>query len=181
MKDTTVAARYARALFLVTERRKETERALEDLKGLLPVLADGSPASRFLASPGIRPADKREAIRRALDGRAIKIVAVFLDLLLRKKRLPEFDIVVREFESLVEKSQGVQRAHVVSATALVSAELERLHRELERYTGSKIRLTQEVDAALLGGALVRIEDRVIDRSVRTLLDTMSRQLYEVSV
>ena len=30
MKDTTVAARYARALFMVTERRKETAAALAE-------------------------------------------------------------------------------------------------------------------------------------------------------
>jgi F0F1-type ATP synthase delta subunit len=38
-----------------------------------------------------------------------------------------------------------------------------------------------VDADLLGGALVRIGDRVIDRSVRTLLDSIAAQLYETSV
>jgi len=41
LKDTTVAARYARALFIVTEKRSETSRALEDLKGLAQVLEPG--------------------------------------------------------------------------------------------------------------------------------------------
>jgi ATP synthase F1 delta subunit len=86
-----------------------------------------------------------------------------------------------EFERLVEKAQGLQRAVVVSATPLLKPELDRLHGELERVTHSKIRLTAEVDAALLGGALVRIDGRVIDRSVRTLLDSIQRQLMEATV
>ena len=41
MKDTTVAARYARALFMVTERRKETSAALADLQAVAGMLAPG--------------------------------------------------------------------------------------------------------------------------------------------
>ena len=86
-----------------------------------------------------------------------------------------------EFEALVEKAQGIQRAQVTSAVPLTKPELERLHRELERSTKSKINLTTEVDPRLLGGALVRIGDHVIDRSVRTLLSSIEQQLMEVSV
>ena len=64
---------------------------------------------------------------------------------------------------------------------LSKQELARLHEELEGRTKSKINLTADVDDSLVGGALVRIGDRVIDRSARTLLEQIERQLYEVSV
>ncbi len=181
MRDTTVAARYARALFIATERRQETERALGDLKGVLEVVRPGTRVASFLATPEVRLPDKRRALQDALRGRALPIVAVFFDLLLRKKRLPEFPVVVTEFESLVEEMQGIQRAQVVSAVPLTAPELERLHRELERTTRHHIRLTTRVELELVGGAYVRIGDRVLDRSVRTLLESIARQLYEVSV
>jgi F-type H+-transporting ATPase subunit delta len=110
-----------------------------------------------------------------------RTVVLFVDLLLRKKRLTEYETIVTEFEALVEKLQGVQRAHVVSAVPLTDAEQKRLHGELERHTKSKIRLTSEVDSGLIGGALVRIGDRVIDRSVATLLKAIEQQLSEISV
>jgi len=180
-QDTTAASRYAKALFLVTEKRKETVRALEDMKGLLEVLKPGGRIGGFLASPTVRPADKRALIQKGLEGKVSRTVLVFIDLLLRKQRLPEFAKIVTEFEALVEKAQGIQRAHVTSAVALTKAELDRLHQELERTTKTKINLTSEVDPRLLGGALVRIGDHVIDRSVRTLLSAIEQQLMEVSV
>jgi len=64
---------------------------------------------------------------------------------------------------------------------LTEPEETKLHRELERVTGSKVRLTRTVDPALLGGAQVRIGDRLTDRSVATLLDRIAKQLDEVSV
>jgi F-type H+-transporting ATPase subunit delta len=174
MIDTATAGRYARALFIATERRNETVRALEDLKGTAEVLQADTPAGGFFLSPEIRLADKREALRKAFGGRALPIVVVFIDLLLRKKP-------VRALEDLVERALGVRRAHVVSAVPLTPSEVGLLLPELERITGGKIKLTTEIDPDVLGGVLVRIGDRVIDRTVRALLQAISRQLYEASV
>jgi F-type H+-transporting ATPase subunit delta len=181
VKDTTVAARYARALFIVTEKRGETERALADLAALAELLRPGTAAGRLMATPQVLLADKRKALLEVLKGRALDSVALFGDLLLRKKRIRELDTIVAEFEALVEKKQGVKRAQVVSAVPLEPAELQRLHAELERTTGAKIKLTTDVDPGLLGGALVRIGDRVIDRTVKSLLESIEEQLLHTVV
>jgi F-type H+-transporting ATPase subunit delta len=181
LKDHSAAARYAKALFLITEKRGETARALEDLNGLRPAFAAGGRIQRFLVSPETRLQDKRDVLRKGFQGRIAPLVAVFLDLLLRKKRIADYATVADEFEALVEKALGIQRARVVSAVPLEPAEMKRLHEALERTTRSHIKLTSEIDAELLGGALVRIGDRVVDRSVRTLLEAIEKRLYAVSV
>jgi F-type H+-transporting ATPase subunit delta len=181
VKDVTVAGRYAQALFLLTERRKETVAALEELKGLREVLAGGTPAALFLGAPQIRLPDKRQALARSLEGRVGRAVAAFLDLLLRKKRLDLLEAITDQYEALVERSQGIRRAHVVSAQPLVELERRRLLQALEGYTKSRVKLTAEVDPSVLGGALVRIGDRVIDRSARTLLRAMADRLQQTSV
>lgn len=181
MKDLTVAARYAKALLIVTEKRGDTTRALEDLKGLVAVMAHGTPVALQLSSPHLRLADKREALRCALEPHVARVVLLFVDLLLRKRRLDELDVIATEFEALVEDAQGIQHALAVSALPMEEAEVARLHAALERRTGKKIKLTREVDPSILGGALVRIGDRVIDRTVRTLLESIEKQLYEVPV
>ena len=180
-KDTTVAARYARALFIVTEKRGETVKALADLQGALAVVGPGTRVGASLASPQLRMQDKRKALQTAFEKRVLRSVALFVDLLVRKKRLAELPVIATEFEALVERLQGVQRARVVSAVELSDAETRKLHATLEGWTKKKIKLTTEVDPSLLGGALVRIGDRVVDRSVRSLLDGMARQLNEANV
>jgi F-type H+-transporting ATPase subunit delta len=181
MKDTSVASRYAQALFTVTEKRGETEQALADLHGLMLALSPDTPAGRLLRSPLVLLSDKRKVVVEVLGARMLRSVTVFVDLLLRKKRLPQFAEIVPQFEALVERKQGVRRAQVTSAVPMTADEIARLHKELERYTMSKIKLTSDVDARLLGGALVRIGDRVIDRSVRTLLDSIRENLQATSV
>jgi F-type H+-transporting ATPase subunit delta len=180
-QDSTVAARYARALIIATERRGETARALEDMRGMAAVLGTGTPIRAVLLSPGVTLAHKRQALASTFKGRALPIVAVFVDLLVRKRRLGEFSGIVREFEALVEKREGIQRAELTSAVPMQDAERRRLHQALERYTKKKIRLSASVDAGLLGGAMVRIGDRLIDRTVRTLLERIGEQWSEANV
>lgn len=180
-QDLGVADRYARALYIVTEKRGETALALTDLRGAWEAIRPGTPAGRLLATPLVLLSDKRKVVQQVLEGRALKSVTVFIDLLLRKKRITELPGIVSEFEALVERKEGVQRAQVVSAVPLTDAETKRLHAEVERMTGKKIKLTAEVDSRLLGGALVRIGDRVIDRSVRSLLDAVEHRLLETTV
>lgn len=181
MKADSVAGRYARALFIITERRRETVTALDDLKSVRDLLAPGNALSAFLASPQVRMQDKRKLLEGAFEGRTVRSVAVFADLLLRKSRLTLLPQITHDYEALVEKLQGIRRAHVVSAVVLDEADRTRLHTTLESYTKSKVRLTSEVDPSVLGGALVRIGDRVVDRTVRTLLESIALQLHETNV
>ncbi len=190
MSEAHVAARYAKALYLLTAKVAAKqgqpfvgvlERTLEDLQGVAAVFGPGTRAGEFLANPQVNPADKRRVIASSLENRALRSVAVFTDLLLRKKRLRYIGDVVTEFRVLVEHEQGLERAQLVSAVPMTRDEVARLHGELERNTGKRIVLTETVDPSLVGGAYVRIGDRIIDRSVRTLLETISHQLYDVSV
>jgi F-type H+-transporting ATPase subunit delta len=181
VNDSTLGARYAKGLFLTTEKRGESAPAFEDLRAVASLLAPDSRMGHFFATPEIGLEVKRSAIRKALTGKTLPIVAVFVDLLLRKKRLRELPQIVIELESLIERSQGVKRAHLVSAVPFTAAESQTLLRELEEITGGKIKLTSEVDPEVLGGAMVRIGDRLIDRTVRTLLETIGKQLSEANV
>ncbi len=189
MKDTTVAPRYAMALMLLIERHQpagparlaQLDRTLADLRGLAELVRPGSRVGDLLSHPQVRPEDKRAVLRKALDGRAERTVVVFGDLLLRKHRLPLVGEIARDFAALVERAHGVQHAQVVSAVPLSADELARLQSGLEQRTGRRIALSAEVDPALVGGAYARIGDHLIDRSVRTLLQSLANRLYDVTV
>src|SRR5262245_33060523 len=190
IKDASIAARYARALQLLLEKQSAKsgkpplpalEQALAELQGLVKLVAPGTRVGKFLVDPQISPADRRAVLEHGLQGRVSPGVRVFADLLLRKKRIPLIASVAHEFQVLVERVKGLERATSVSAVPLTEDERRRLHAELERVTGKKIVIEYHVDPSLVGGAYVRIGDHVIDRSVRSLLETLANQLYEVSV
>ena len=126
MRQADLAAeRYARALFMVAERRGEIFEALEDLKRLLALVARGpAPGRATCARRWCRSSASARCCRSALASRVLAPVASFMDLLLRKKRMGLFPAAVDEYEKQVRAWQGLQEAEVVSAVPLTEDEVE---------------------------------------------------------
>ena len=173
--------RYARALFLVAERRGEILGALEDLKLVRALVHDDPRVDLYLRSPLVPLERKRALLREALASRALPLVAHFVDLLLRKKRLGLLAAAGDEYEKQVRSWQGLEEAEAVSAVPLTGGELQRLHARLQSLTGLTLELKARVDPDLIGGLYVRIGDRVMDRSVRGLLLSLRDRLGRVSL
>ena len=145
MKDSTIAARYARALFILTERRNESAASLDDLRGLHDVLARGSQVGLLLDTPQVPLSDKRAVLRKVLEGRTLPSTVLFLDLLLRKHRLREFEAIVIEFEALMEHKLGIRRANVTRDKGWVVLELEGTQESIDSAIASVSALGVRVD------------------------------------
>jgi len=92
-----------------------------------------------------------------------------------------FRDIVEQFESLVEADQGVVRARVTTAVPLASAETLALVAALETSLHKKVRAEAHVDPAILGGVVVKVGDRIADRSVSRMLELMREQLLAATV
>ena len=75
--------------------------------------------------------------------------------------------------------RGHCRAHVTTAIAMTPAQAGAMRHELERIFGRPIDLEADVDARVVGGALVNVDGDVIDGSIKARLDTARKALAEV--
>jgi F-type H+-transporting ATPase subunit delta len=180
-RDERVAERYARALFMIAERRGLVFEAQEALQRLLATVHGDARIGPFFGSPLVPLGRKRALLRDELAGGPFPPVASLVDLLLRKKRLGLFPAVVEQFVQRVRRWQGLQAAEAVSAVPLTEEQLKRLHARLERVTGLTIELATRVDPELIGGLYVRIGDRIMDHSVKGLLASLQDRLFETSL
>lgn len=180
-RDERVAERYARALFLIAERRGRVLAALEELRRVSALVHAHPRAGPYFRSPLVPLPRRRATLRAALASSRFRPAASLVDLLLRKKRLALLPAVVAELEQQVRRWQGRQAAEAVSAVPLTAGELKRLHARLEQVTGLTIELAARVEPELVGGLYVRIGDRVIDHSVKGLLSSLQERLFETSL
>ena len=176
-RDTAIARRYAQALFMAAQRKDAIDRVWEDLMGVLAVdRATGDRFRLFLEAPQVTTENKRAAIEATFRPVAHGLVVEFFRLLLAKKRLFELRTIVGEFERLVEVHRGIVRARVTSALPLADPELAGLVAALESGLKKKVRVVSNVDPGILGGLVVRVGDRIADKSVRTQLTQLREQL-----
>jgi F-type H+-transporting ATPase subunit delta len=179
MIDKGVARRYAHALFGAAQGVGALDAVLADMTAIESLLQADSSLIRFLESPRELDEAKRGVVERTFGGRAHDLCVRMILLLLKKKRIPHLLDVVAAYRKLVEESQGMTQARVVTAVALESDLREALRRELERVFHKKVRILPVTDPKVIGGVLVMIEGKIIDRSIRHELDRLREDLLSV--
>jgi len=100
----------------------------------------------------------------------------FLLVLARNGRLGLLGEISRGFDELKAAEERNLDVEVLSTYPLTEAQSERLKDALQMKFGKVVRLSSDVDASLLGGAIVRAGDTVIDGSVRGRLDKLAESL-----
>ena len=101
-----------------------------------------------------------------------------LRLLRRKGRLALGPSIASYYRELLDERRGVARALVRTAVELDDERRRRFGEELARRTGRSVELETEVDPDLIGGAVIRIGDRLIDGSTRAALRGLRRRLEQ---
>lgn len=176
MSDFTTAARpYARAVFELARDAGDYVRWSEQL-GLVAAIASDSEMRRLLEAPGLGNIRRAEMIISVCGEHIQPEAANFLRLCAENGRLAMLVDITALYEIYRAEAEGVTEATVVSARALSDDQQADIVAALAKRLGGRINLTIETDESLLGGAIVRAGDLVIDGSVRGRLDKLAQQL-----
>jgi len=96
----------------------------------------------------------------------------FLNLLLDKGREKILLDIIIHFFRLIDESRSILRGQLLSSHPFSAAQLQSLKKNLDRITGKNVQLDQQVDSSLIGGFVVRMDDTVIDTSIKSQLVKM---------
>ena len=171
----TLARPYANAVFATAREDGNLERWSRML-GYLAAAAREPEVRRLLDSPDV--GDEQKAFRLAdicgdeLNDKARKLVQV----LARNKRLGLIDEILEQYELKRAQDEQTLDVEVVSAYPLSDDQAARLKQVLGEKYAKEVSLSSVVDEGLLGGAIIRAGDTVIDGSVRGRLNKLAESL-----
>lgn len=169
------AKRYAQALFAMARDQNALDTWQAPLEDLRTLFADPT-AHAFLQSSGTAEARKFAVIDEALPD-APAPVRNLAKLLVRKRRVALAPQVADAFLTMVDAERNVAVATVTTAQPLDDAGRSAVTAAVRRATGATdVRLAEQVDAAILGGAIIQIGDHLLDGSVRTRLHGLRRSI-----
>lgn len=178
MSQSTVARRYANALYEEADDTGVLEDVDDDVLMLRETLESNGELSRFFESPVI-PKEKKDAvIQSLLDDRVDELLVRFLRLLVRKDRETMTKPILDAYQTLRDQQRGIVDANVTVAYPLSEDDQEALVETLEAQTGKTVRLHLQEDPELIGGLVVQIGDQVFDGSLRNKLSNLHDQLRE---
>lgn len=175
----TIAERYAGALFDLARERGNVETVERTLDRFLGMIRDSAELRRLVRSPLFSSAEQQAGLdailkRAGIDG----LVRDFLLVLARNRRLFAIENIVKAFKALGSRERGEVEAEVTSAIPLTNAQRESLADTLRQRLGKSAKLRVSVDPTLLGGLVIKIGSQMIDTSLRTKLKNLEIAMKE---
>jgi F-type H+-transporting ATPase subunit delta len=179
--ESTVAERYAGALFDLARESNSVESIEQALDKFLGLLRDSDDLRRFVLSPMFSTADQEQGLLAILKSIGITGLARdFLLVLAKNRRLFAVENVIKAYKSLCARGRGEVEAEVISAVPLTDAQTQDLTDTLRQKLGKTPRLIAMVDPKLLGGLIIRVGSQMIDTSLRTKLKNLEKVMKEAS-
>jgi F-type H+-transporting ATPase subunit delta len=182
MADSSIVARpYAKALFDLASAERKLPAWSAALGVAAAVVADEH-AKRVLARPSLTEAQRVELVASLVaavpggellgSGEGLNL----LKLLAENDRLSALPEIAAQFDVLKAEAENKVKVTLVAASAVDAELTQQITKALAQRFGRAVELGVEVDASLIGGAIVRAEDMVIDGSVRTRLQRLTETL-----
>ena len=176
MSEAITAARpYAQAAFEEAQKLNELK-AWSDLLGALGAVAADEQVKSVITNPRVTRAQAEALLAELGGGQLTAQQRNFIKVLVENQRailLPEIAAAYEVLRADAEKSVDVV---VASAFELEEAQKQKIATALKARFGREIKLSCQIDRALLGGVVIRAGDKVIDGSARTRLAEMAQAL-----
>lgn len=175
LEKTTIARPYAQAAFEFAGEAGE----LDQWSGMFKLLADivsDPQMQQLLHNPKVSDEQLEEIIISIGGDRFSGSGRNFIRILVQSERLQYAADMARLFEDMVAEAEGRLDVEVVSAYELEDDQQEKISSAMAKRHGKKIGISSRVDEHLIGGAVIRARDSVIDASVRGRLNELRNKL-----
>jgi len=171
----TTSRPYAKAAFEEARTQGRLAEWAQGLGAAADVVRDPRVA-QLLGNPKISPRELAQLIADVVGDQLGEPGRNFVFTLAENRRLALLPEISALFNELKDEAEGVADVVVTSAAPIDEAHRSRLAEALERRLKRRVRMHCKVDPELLGGAVLRSGDLVIDGSLRSKLKRMAYEL-----
>ncbi|MEM7280894.1 MAG: F0F1 ATP synthase subunit delta [Pseudomonadota bacterium] len=173
----TIARPYARAVFELARDKSELPQWSSMLLDAATVVSHPDFAS-LLGSPDVTSEQRADIVIEACRDSLSQQGTNFIKVLSQYRRLEILPEILTLFEQQKADYENTVDVSMVSAVPVDEAQKMRVVESLRKRLGRDVRLICEVDESLLGGAVIRARDLVIDGSVRGRLEKLAAQMTQ---
>ena len=170
MRNTILAKRYAKALFMVGTEEGTYEDYAQVLTEMAALYESNPEVLDALTNP-MYPLDVRckcmKGIVKSMD--TSDIMGNFLNLLVQKRRADVLPDIADVFQEMVDEEQGISRGSVITAFELSDELKNKIQDKLEKVAGKKVIVTTQIDSSIIGGMIAKVGDLVLDGSIKSQL------------
>ena len=182
--NNTIARPYAQAVFEIAREAGDLGQWSESLAIAGQLLSDDG-LVEYLGNPAFNNTQRLEFLSGLFKKAGADLLAGgneqgtnFLKLLLENRRVAVLPEIAEHYEAKKAKIENTVDAVVTSATKLSEGQVNDIAQALKKRLGCDVKVETEIDENLIGGAIIRAGDVVIDGSLRARLEGLATALIK---
>ncbi|QIA06688.1 ATP synthase F1 subunit delta [Draconibacterium halophilum] len=181
MDQSTINVRYAKAFFLTAKEKKLLDKLKADIQLVLNVSKASEDFILLLESPIVKSSKKAALIKSIFESKIEEISLNFLLLIIQNKREEHIPGICRNFLDLSRKDLNIKSAMLTTASEVDSSTLKKIQELLEKELKATVELTAQINTKIIGGLVLRLDDKQYDASVATQLRKVKQTLLETEL
>jgi F-type H+-transporting ATPase subunit delta len=175
MAEIKVARRYAKSLLDLGNEQGVSENLFADMQLLLATLKANRGLSSMLRNPIIHSFKKDAVLHEVFGNHMNKVTLAFFKIVTRKSREFYLEDIAKSFVSIYNESKGVRSAKVITAVALDENLRRQLRDIVTKEAGGTVEMSEQIDKNILGGFILRWDDKQVDASVQKQLSDIRKE------
>jgi F-type H+-transporting ATPase subunit delta len=168
----TLARPYAKAAFEYAMEAGDLQ-GWSDSLGTVSSVAKQSSVDQLLSSPSSTASEQAAALTGICEESLSSAGKNFICILSENRRLKLLPQIAHQFEIMKANQEKAIEVDVASAQPLDEEQQEKLTEALSKKLERKVNMQVSLDKSLLGGAVIRAGDTVIDGSIRGRLTKLA--------
>ena len=176
MNDSLITVRYVKALYQLAEDSGKQNAVKDDIESLLECINELPDFGDFLNNPLLKTSQKIKLIDELFKNKIQDLTLRFLHLIIENKREMHLFNMCHYFNSYYRKNIGIKEASIITANKLSATHKKEILEFISKKFKIKIELKEEVNPAIIGGFVLRIEDQQINASLQAQLNLVRREL-----
>lgn len=179
--DSLIRVRYAKAFFQTAKDKNMLGQFKTDIETVFDVCNNSPEFLYLLNSPVIQTSKKAELIERIFKTVVNQVTLNFLLLITQNKRETEIPGICRNFLELTRKDQNIKTATLFTAAEINPSVIGKIKSIIEKELNTNVELSTRVNPEMIGGIIIRVDDKQYDSSVATQLKKIKQQLLNSEV
>jgi F-type H+-transporting ATPase subunit delta len=172
---------YGDALFSLAIEENKLDTIWDEVKAVRQAITENPDFLAVICHPEMPQAKRLEVLEDVFGGQSDDLKG-FLNVLVRKGRFGEILSILDYFDEQAKAYKKIGVVCVSTPLPLSDSQKKEIENRLLQVTGYEtLEMNYELDKSLLGGVVIRIGDRILDNSIRSKIDAMSRQLSKVKI
>lgn len=171
-----VSERYALSLYEVAKEANKVEELMNELNAVCDIFSQNPDLMKVLKTPSIQLAEKKSTISAIFEGRIDPYLLNFLMLITEKRRISLIFEMAESYKQQYYFEEGICEVTAITAAPMDDALTEKLKNKMCVVTGKRVVLKTVVDQSILGGIVIKVDNKEIDTSIKTKLNELAQQL-----